>query len=82
MVTTHRHQGWTIERIVPLLGGTMVFVSLALVLAVSPWWLLLTAFVAANLLLYSALGWCPVTLVLQRLGVPRLNCPVAERDQR
>ncbi|MDE1675362.1 hypothetical protein PWJ90_37845, partial [Nocardia gipuzkoensis] len=24
----------------------------------------------ANLLLYSAVGWCPATLLLRRLGVP------------
>lgn len=73
MTTLPRHHGWTIERLVPLLGGTVVLLSVALVLTFSAWWLLLTAFVAANLLLYSAVGWCPMSLLLQRLGIPRIN---------
>lgn len=73
MTALPRHHGWTIERVVPLLGGTVVLLSVALVLAFSAWWLILTAFVAANLLLYSAVGWCPMSLLLQRLGIPRIN---------
>lgn len=76
MTATRR---WTIDRIVPVLAGTMVLLSIALVLAFSPWWLLLTTFVAANLLLYGVAGWCPVTLLLRRLGVPRTGSPAMER---
>ena len=65
-------RGWTIERVVPLLAGTMVLASLALTVAFSLWWLLLTGFVGANLLLFGAVGWCPASLLLHRLGVPRL----------
>ncbi|MEV0298332.1 DUF2892 domain-containing protein [Nocardia sp. NPDC050710] len=65
-----RHHGWTIARVVPLLAGLFVLISTALAAAVSPWWLILTGFVGANLLLYSAVGWCPATLLLQRFGVP------------
>lgn len=67
--TTNRP--WTIERVVPLLAGTMILISLALATTLSVWWLLLTAFVAANLLLYSAVGWCPASLIMHRLGLPR-----------
>ncbi|MEU1431628.1 DUF2892 domain-containing protein [Nocardia sp. NPDC005746] len=76
MTATRR---WTIDRIVPVLAATMVLLSIALVLAFSPWWLLLTTFVAANLLLYGFAGWCPVTLLLRRLGVPRTGSPAMER---
>ncbi|MFE5285828.1 DUF2892 domain-containing protein [Nocardia sp. NPDC056611] len=76
MTATRR---WTIDRIVPVLAGTMVLLSIALVLAFSPWWLLLTTFVAANLLLYGFVGWCPATLLLRRLGVPRTGSPATER---
>ena len=55
MATFPRHHGWTVERLVPLLAGTMVLLSVALTLAFSPWWLILTGFVAANLLFYA--GW-------------------------
>lgn len=62
---------WTIERVVPLIAGTVVLVSLVLATTFSTWWLLLTAFVALNLLLYSAVGWCPASLIMHRLGLPR-----------
>ncbi|QHE74137.1 YgaP-like transmembrane domain [Rhodococcus sp. WAY2] len=68
-------RGWTIERAVPLPAGTMVLASAALTLALSSWWLLLTGFVGANLLLFGAVGWCPASLLLHRLGVPHLAAP-------
>ena len=68
-------RGWTIERVVPPLAGMVVLASIALTLAFSPWWLLLTGFVGANLLLFGAVGWCPASLMLHRLGVPRLAAP-------
>jgi hypothetical protein len=38
-----------------------------LVAVVSPWFLLLTAFVGINQWLYVAVGACPASLVLRRL---------------
>ncbi|MFC7450802.1 YgaP family membrane protein [Rhodococcus daqingensis] len=73
MATLPRHQGWTVERLVPLLAGTMVLLSVALTVAFSSWWLILTGFVAANLLLYAAVGWCPASLLMQRLGLERVQ---------
>lgn len=70
-IQTTTSRPWTVERVVPLLAGTMVLVSLVLVTTLSMWWLLLTAFVAVNLLLYSVVGWCPASLVMHRLGLPR-----------
>lgn len=71
-----RHHGWTVDRVVPLLGGTMVLLSAALAAGLSPWWLLLTGFVGANLILYAAAGWCPASLLLTRLGLPLADrCP-------
>lgn len=75
MTDTLHARSWTIERVVPPLAGVMVLASIAPTLAFSPWWLLLTAFVGANLLLFGAVGWCPASLLLHRLGVPRLAAP-------
>jgi hypothetical protein len=50
-------------------AGTMILVSVLLVHFVSPWWLLLTAFVGANLLQASFTGFCPLVIVLKRFGV-------------
>jgi Protein of unknown function (DUF2892) len=49
-------------------------VSLALGVPGSPvfvttWWLALTAFVGANMLQSGFTGWCPLEIVLRKLGV-------------
>ncbi|MFD8250499.1 DUF2892 domain-containing protein [Nocardia sp. NPDC059691] len=61
---------WTIARLVPLLAGTFVLLGTVLAATISAWWLLLPALVGANLLLYSAVGWCPATLLMRRAGIP------------
>lgn len=48
-----------LDRAVLLLAGTMTLLSVLLVALVSPWWLLLTAFVGLNLLQSSITGLCP-----------------------
>ena len=57
-----------IDRYVMAFAGTMVLASLALGLWVSPAWVWLTAFVGANLLQASFSGFCPLALVLRKLG--------------
>jgi hypothetical protein len=57
---------WPLERILFALAGTMTLVSVALVAAVSPWFLLLTAFVGVNQWLYVLVGACPASIVLRR----------------
>ena len=58
-----------IDRAVLLLAGTLILVSVALALAVSTWWLVLTAFVGANLLQASLTGFWPAASILRRLGM-------------
>lgn len=52
------------------IAGTVVLVSLALGYWVSPWFLLVTAFVGLNLLQSSFTRFCPMERVLRTLGVP------------
>lgn len=59
---------WPLERILFLMAGTMTALSAVLVALVSPWFLLLTGFVALNQLAYVVFGNCPSSLVLRRLG--------------
>ena len=59
----------TIDRAVLAFAGCMILASLALSHVHSPYWLLLTAFVGVNMLQASATGFCPVAIVLKRLGV-------------
>jgi hypothetical protein len=58
---------WPLERALFALAGSMTLLSAALAAFVSPWFLLLTAFVGLNQWLYVAVGDCPASLVLRRL---------------
>jgi hypothetical protein len=57
---------WPLERVLFALAGTVILISVALVALVSPWFLLLTAFVGTNLWLYVLVGACPASYVLKR----------------
>ena len=57
---------WPLERVLFALAGTVTLVSAALAMIVSPWFLLLTAFVGVNQWLYVIVGACPASVVLRR----------------
>ncbi len=59
-------RSWTLERALFVLAGTMTLLSAVLAAVVSPWFLLLTAFVGLNQWVFAALGDCPASLVLRR----------------
>jgi DUF2892 family protein len=58
----------TIDRIVLAFAGAMVLCSLLLGLLVSAYWLLLTAFVGLNLLQSAFTGFCPLAIILKKIG--------------
>lgn len=58
------------ERWVRIFAGTFILVSLALGVFVSLHWLWLTAFVGANLFQSGFTRFCPLELLLRKLGVP------------
>jgi len=58
----------SIDRIVMAFAGTVVLASLALSQLVHPGWLWLTAFVGANLLQAAFTRFCPLALILRKLG--------------
>jgi hypothetical protein len=65
----------TVERLIRIFAGSFILISLALgveasPLFVSPWWLAFTAFVGANLLQFGFTNFCPLGLILKKLGVP------------
>jgi hypothetical protein len=57
------------EQYIRILAGSMILLSLALYYWVSPWWLLLTAFVGINLLQSALTGFCPAETILKKLGL-------------
>ena len=64
-------KSWQIVRMV---AGLFILLSLALgvpgsPLFVSPWFLAFTAFVGANLMQSAFTQWCPMEIILRKLGV-------------
>jgi hypothetical protein len=58
-----------IDKIIFGFAGSLILISVALAWLVSPYWLLLTAFVGANLLQSSLTGFCPAALILKKMGI-------------
>ncbi|MFP4560349.1 MAG: DUF2892 domain-containing protein [Thiohalorhabdus sp.] len=60
----------TTERVVRIFAGTVILVSILLVLYHSQWWLLLTGFVGLNLLQSGFTRFCPLDSILGKAGLP------------
>lgn len=58
-----------------VIAGTFILLSLALGVEANPlfhsaYWLFFTAFVGLNLFQFGFSGFCPLGLILKKLGVP------------
>ena len=65
----------TVERYIHVIAGLFIMLSLALgvpgsPLFVSQWALAFTAFVGINLFQFGLTNWCPMGMILKKLGVP------------
>jgi hypothetical protein len=58
----------SIDRIVLAFAGLMVLASIGLSLTVSPYWLILGAFVGLNLFQSAFTGFCPLAIILRKFG--------------
>lgn len=58
-----------VDLLVMRIAGLFVVVSVALSYWHSPYWLWFTVFVGANLFQSSFSGFCPLAMVLSKLGV-------------
>ncbi|MBP6809027.1 MAG: DUF2892 domain-containing protein [Chromatiaceae bacterium] len=59
----------TIDRIILAFAGVVILISVILAyLTGNQLWLLLTGFVGLNLLQSAFTGFCPLALILKRLG--------------
>ncbi len=59
----------TVERVLRLLAGMMVLLSLSLAYFFSRNWLCLTGFVGVNLLQSAFTNWCPAMAILRAAGL-------------
>lgn len=57
------------ERVVFFVAGTLVLSGLTLGYFLSPWWLLLSAFVGVNMFQSAVTGFCPLARILNALKV-------------
>jgi hypothetical protein len=60
----------SVERSVEALVGMMVLVSVALTYFVHPTFIWMTVFVGVNVFQQALTGFCPVGMLLHKLGVP------------
>ncbi len=59
----------TVNEALRMIGGGFVLISVLLAVVWSPWWLLFTAFVGANLLQSAFTKWCPMMSILRKVGL-------------
>lgn len=59
----------SIDRLVLAVAGSFILISLLLAHYHSEYWLWFTAFVGANLLQSAFTGFCPMAIILKKLGV-------------
>jgi hypothetical protein len=59
----------SIDRLVIAIAGSFILISLLLAHYHSENWLWFTAFVGANLLQSAFTGFCPMAIILKKLGV-------------
>ncbi len=62
-----------VDRIVHLVAGMMVLLSLLLANLHHPDWIWLTAFVGLNLAQSGITSFCPLAFMLKKAGVPEGN---------
>jgi hypothetical protein len=65
----------TVERWIRVIAGLFIMTSLALGVQASPlfvsqWFLAFTAFVGLNLFQFGLTNFCPMAIILRKLGVP------------
>ena len=60
-------QKMTLENSIRMMAGLLILLSLVLYHFVSPYWLLLTAFVGLNLFQSSVTRFCPAEIVFKKV---------------
>lgn len=59
----------SIDQLVLAGAGVVILLSALLSWLVSPLWLLLTAFVGVNLIQSAFTGFCPLAIILKKVGI-------------
>jgi hypothetical protein len=59
----------SVDRVVLAVAGLFIIISVALGYFHHPYWLFFTLFVGANLFQSAFTGFCPLAIILKKLGV-------------
>ena len=59
----------SIDRIVMAFAGSLVLIGVLLSQIHSPYWLFLSAFSGANLFQAAFTGFCPLVIILKKVGI-------------
>ncbi len=62
---------WNIPRAIYFIGGLFIFGSVLLALFVDERWLYFTLFVAFLFMSFALTGYCPMALMLDKIGIRR-----------
>lgn len=64
----------SMEKMIRVIAGTFILMSVVLAIWVSPWWLLWTTLVGVNLVQSAFTGWCPAEILLKKFKVTGTCC--------
>lgn len=70
----------TTERIIRIFAGSVILISTALGLLHSHWWFVITLLVGANLLQFGITQFCPLEIILKKMGY-QCNCSGSPDNQ-
>ena len=65
----YKEVSMNLDRMVFTVAGSFILLSVLLSVFHSPYWLFFTGFVGANLLQASFTGFCPLAVLLKKVGV-------------
>ncbi len=61
----------TVNRALRLIAGIFILISLGLAIYVNKNWLWFTAFIGLNLIQSAFTDWCPVMVLLKKIGLKK-----------
>jgi hypothetical protein len=59
----------TMDKVIKIMAGTFILISVALAVLVSKWWLVWTVLVGLNLIQSAFTNWCPASGILAKFGI-------------
>ena len=71
---------WYLERVLYLIAGLMILLSLGLAYFFSKYWLILITLVGLNLLIFSLTGFCLMANILVKFGIKSNACNCGDKS--